>query len=124
MMPVREDERALPGTEAESDQREAFAVCYPDVAWEEVPDAVKQRALAEGIPVTAVFQEYLELREQRRQAAEQAVLRATAQSPGLPGGAVGERLYSIDEMREMPAKEVRRRYGSLLASLRRGIEKW
>lgn len=106
------------------DEREAFAQCYPDTPWEEVPDSVKQSAAERGIPVAAVYGVYLTHREQTRRSALAALARATEQSPGLPRGALGERLYSIEEMRAMPPKEIRRRYGSLLASLRRGLEKW
>ena len=65
-----------------------------------------------------------EQRMQRKAAAELANRRAASDSPGLIKGAVGERLYSIDEMRQMTAKEVKGRYHSLLASLKRGFSRW
>ncbi|MBQ7324117.1 MAG: hypothetical protein IJW98_00070 [Clostridia bacterium] len=114
----------LPWIESETDLREAFAICYPDIRWEDVPDGVKAAATEQGIPVAAVYGDYLARREDIRKTADAALIRAMEQSPGLPRGAVGERLYSIEEMRAMPPKEVRSRYGSLLASLRRGFEKW
>lgn len=111
-------------SEAAPDDREVFAICYPDIRWEDVPDGVKAAATVQGIPVAAVYGDYLARREEIRKTADAALVRAMEQSPGLPRGAVGERLYSIEEMRAMPQKEVRSRYGSLLASLRRGFEKW
>ena len=109
--------------EVAPDDREAFAICYSDTHWEDVPDGVKAAATEQGIPVAAAYGDYLARREEIRKTADAALIRAMEQSPGLPRGAVGERLYSIEEMREMPPKEVRRRYGSLLASLRHGFYK-
>lgn len=123
-MEMHEDALTLPRSEAIPDEREAFAQCYPDIGWEDVPDSVKETARERGIPVAAAYGVYLTHRERTRKTAAQALSHAMAESPGLPRGAVGERLYSIEEMREMPAKEVRSRYGSLLASLRCGVEQW
>ena len=113
----------LPWVESETDLRESFAACYPDTRWEDVPDSVKKKSAEENLPMTEVYGQYLSRREEIRKAADAALIRAMEQSPGLPRGAVGERLYSIEEMRAMPLKEVHRRYGSLLASLRRGFYK-
>ncbi len=106
------------------DEREDFALCYPDVRWEEVPDPVKEDARLQGVSVAAAYGVYLQRREEIRKAAENALHRAVSQSPGFPRGAVGERLYSLREMQEMSSREVRGRYKTLLASLRRGFEKW
>ena len=65
-----------------------------------------------------------ELRIRLKKAAELANRRATDDSPGVIRGAMGERLYSVDEMRQMTAKEVKGRYHSLLASLKRGFSRW
>ena len=64
------------------------------------------------------------VRQRIKAAAIAANQRAAADSPGIVSGALGERLYSIDEMRQMTAKEVKGRYHSMLASLRRGFSKW
>lgn len=63
-------------------------------------------------------------RERIQAAAIAANQRAATDSPGIVSGALGERLYSIDEMRQMTAKEVKGRYHSMLASLKRGFSKW
>ncbi|MBQ8382632.1 MAG: hypothetical protein IJX47_05425 [Clostridia bacterium] len=110
--------------EIPADQRTAFCEAYPDVTWESVPDAVKEAARLKEIPVAAAYCLYLQRREQAKKTAKAACRRATAESPGVPAGALGERLYSIDEMREMTSKEVKNRYHTLLASLRRGVTKW
>jgi hypothetical protein len=114
----------LPRTDSKADSKEQMAICYPDTRWEDIPDSVKKKSAEENLPMTEVYGQYLSRREEIRKAADAALIRAMEQSPGLPRGAVGERLYSIEEMRAMPPKEVRSRYGSLLASLRRGFEKW
>ena len=113
----------LPWSESAADSNEQMAICYPDVRWEDVPDFVKEKSVAENLPITAVYGEYLSCREARRKSAMDALARSRALTPGLPRGSTGERLYSIEEMRAMPLKEVRSRYGSLLASLRRGFSK-
>lgn len=114
----------LPWAESEAELRACLAICFPDTKWEDVPDEVKRKSIEEAQPIAAVYQDYLTHREQTRKTASAALLRSMEQSPGIPQGAVGERLYSIEEIRAMPAKEVRRRYGSLLTSLRHGTTKW
>lgn len=112
----------LPGEAA--DERSAFCLRYPDVPWTSVPDAVKESARLQAIPLADAYGEYLQQRAKLREAADAAYRRALAESPGVPMGAVGERLYSIDEMRRMTSKEVKSRYHTLLASLKRGFSKW
>lgn len=106
------------------DEEAAFRKAYPEVLWESVPDAVKENARMKEIPVSAAYCHYLEQREQMKEIAVSAYQRAASESPGVPAGALGERLYSIDEMQRMTSKEVRNRYQSLLASLKHGFTKW
>ncbi|MBQ8288846.1 MAG: hypothetical protein IJX76_08785 [Clostridia bacterium] len=108
----------------QQDERMAFNEAYPDVSWDSVPDAVKENARLKEIPVAAAYCLHLQRREQAKKTAASAYQRAVAESPGVPVGALGERLYSIDEMREMTSKEVKSRYHTLLASLKRGFSKW
>lgn len=107
-----------------ADEQAAFVEVYPDVSWEAVPDAVKENARLQAIPVADAYCLYLRQREQAKKTAVSAYQRAAAESPGIPRGAWGERLYSINEMREMTPKEVKSRYHTLLASLKRGFAKW
>lgn len=110
--------------EEKADERTVFSRRYPDVLWASVPDAVKESACQKAISVADAYGEYLQQRAQLRETAAAAYQRALAESPGVPMGAVGERFYSIDEMRQMTSKEVKSRYHSLLASLKRGLSKW
>ncbi len=104
-----------------SDEREAFATVYPDTPWETVPDRVKEAAADGTRQIAAEYSSYLYRKEQLRTAAAAAREKGRAESPGLPAGAYGERLYSIDEMRRMSPKEVKGRYKSILSSLKRGL---
>ena len=63
-------------------------------------------------------------REREKEIARAAYALAVERTPGCPRGGRAGRLYSVDEMKNMNPKEVKRRYGSLMASLKRGIEKF
>ena len=64
-----------------------------------------------------------EERERDREIAHAANALAMERTPGCPRGSGAGRLYSVEEMKNMNSKEVKRRYGSLMASLKRGFEK-
>lgn len=64
-----------------------------------------------------------EKREREKEIARAAYELALARTPGCPRGDVGGRLYSVAEMKNMSSKEVKHRYRSLMASLKRGTEK-
>ena len=65
----------------------------------------------------------LQERDRERELARAAYALAVERTPGCPRGDVGGRLYSMEEMKSMNSKEVKRRYNSLMASLKRGLEK-
>lgn len=89
----------------------------------QIPDRVKERAEVEGIPLEEAYAEYLIRREREKEIARTADALAMERTPGCPRGDSVGRLYSMEEMKSMSQKEVKRRYGSLMDSLRRGIEK-
>ena len=62
-------------------------------------------------------------REREKEIARAAYALAVERTPGCPRGDGRGRLYSVEEMKNMNPKEVKRRYGSLMASLKKGIEK-
>lgn len=65
----------------------------------------------------------LQERDGERELARAAYALALERSPGCPRGDVGGRLYSVEEMKGMSPKQVKKRYGVLMDSLKRGIEK-
>ena len=62
-------------------------------------------------------------RDREKELARAAYARGVECTPGCPRGDVGGRLYSVEEMKGMNSKEVKRCYNSLMASLKRGFEK-
>lgn len=103
-------------------EQEEFSSCFPDVSLAEIPDSVKESALCNHLPIAAAYALYLCRRARAKEAAREASARAAAETPGIPTGDRGERIYTVEEMRAMSQSEVRRRYGALLNSLSRGIE--
>lgn len=83
-----------------------------------------EEAAAVSEEAASPLDEEAALRKRLKEAADAANQRAADDSPGIVSGALGERLYSIDEMRQMTPKQVKGRYHSLLASLKRGFSKW
>lgn len=103
-------------------EQEEFSSCFPDVTLAEVPDSVKESAVSNNLPLAAAYALYLCRKARAKESARAASERAAAETPGLPTGDRGERIYTIEEMRAMSQSEVRRRYSALLNSLSRGIE--
>ena len=89
----------------------------------QIPDRVKERSEVEGIPLEEAYAEYLACREREKEIARSADELAMERTPGCPRGAGCGRLYSVEEMKSMSPKDVKKRYASLMDSLKRGIEK-
>lgn len=64
-----------------------------------------------------------EMRAREREIARAAYALAVERTPGCPRGGAARRLYSVDEMKAMSPKQVKKRYGVLMDSLKRGVEK-
>lgn len=89
----------------------------------EIPDRIKASAKEAGIPIAEAYADYLSRRERERAIAKAASELAIERTPGCPKGVYGQRIYSVDEMKSMSSTEVKKRYGAILESLKRGIEK-
>ena len=89
-----------------------------------VPDHVRTQAEQAGLAVEQVYADYLDRREREKAIARAADDAAIERTPGCPRGSGYGRFYSVDEMKSMSRNEVRSRYGSLMDSLKRGIEKF
>ena len=101
-----------------STEETMFAELFPDVDRDTIPDSVKEEALARNIPLVAVYAMY----ERRRQlAAVSAEIRNRANA-GRSSGALdrtdnfGEAL-SIEQIRAMSPREVRRHYKQIMKTL-------
>ncbi len=64
-----------------------------------------------------------EKRAREKEIARAAYALAMERTPGCPRGGCGQRIYSVEEMKNMSPKQVKKRYGVLMDSLKRGIEK-
>lgn len=93
---------------------------YPDVKRSALPEAVEREAAEKQMPLAAAYALYLRRRELAAAEGQVAAMLAAAESAGALSGDCGEALYSIDEIRAMSRKEIRRSYKAILRSLERG----
>lgn len=93
---------------------------YPGVDRSALPEAVEREAAEKNMPLAAAYALYLRRRELSAAEGKVAAKLAAAESTGALGGDCGETLYSIDEIRAMSRKEIRRSYKAILRSLERG----
>lgn len=114
---------ALKAALAEAARRDAenalFEELYPDVSRDSIPEAVEREAAERNMPLAAAYALYLRRCELAAAEAKIAAKLAAAESAGALGGNCGEKLYSIDEIRAMSRKEIRRSYKAILRSLER-----
>lgn len=111
---------ALAQKAKQDDENALLAELYPDVSRQSLPEAVEQEAAEKNIPLAAAYALYLRRRELAAAEAKIAAKLATIESAGALSGNCGETLYSLDEIRAMSRKEIRRSYKAILRSLERG----
>lgn len=97
-----------------------LAELYPGVIRSALPEAVEREAREEKMPLAAAYALYLRRRELAAAEGEVAARLAAYESAGALGGDCGEPFYSIDEIRAMSRKEIRRSYKAILRSLEKG----
>ncbi len=93
---------------------------YPEVECDKLPEAVCQEAATAKIPLAAAYALYLRRRELAQAEGKIAARTAASESAGELTGSCGEVFYSIDEIRAMSRKEIRRSYKAILRSLEKG----
>lgn len=96
-----------------------LADLFPDVKRSELPEAVEREATEGHMPLAAAYALYLRRRELASAEGQVAARLAAAESAGALTGDCGEPLYSIEEIRSMSRKEIRRSYKAILRSLER-----
>lgn len=111
---------ALAEKERIASENELLADLYPDVKRSELPEAVEKEAAEKNMPLAAAYALYLRRRELSEAEGQIAARLAASESAGAMKGDCGETLYSIDEIRAMSRKEIRRSYKAILRSLERG----
>ncbi len=105
----------------EAREAQAFAELFPEVKADEIPDCVKKQAETEGIPVVAAYAIYDRRRTLERKKCSEILERSAARSSGMiAGGAVQEDYFTVDQIRMMSPREVRKHYKAIMKSLSKG----
>ncbi len=111
---IRDRERA---------DREAadFAELFPTLKREEIPDFVREEAEKSGIPLIAVYALYARRQEIAAVRADQTAKRSAENSAGSVGGSSSESdLFTLEQIRAMTPKEVKKHYKTIMKSLNKG----
>ena len=111
---IRDRERA---------DREAadFAELFPALKREEIPDFVREEAEKSGIPLIAVYALYARRQEIAAARADQTAKKSAEGSAGSVGGSISENdFFTLEQIRAMTPKEVKKHYKTIMKSLNRG----
>lgn len=101
-------------------EKKIFGELYPKVAVDEIPDAVLKEAREEGIPLAAAYALYARRLELESEKAAEKLINSGVRTSGAVGRQPSEQLFSIDQIRAMSAKEVKRQYRAVMKSLAKG----
>lgn len=120
----REELRRLRALIADGEQKErekaAFAELFPKVSPDDVPDSVRELAAVQGMPLVAAYAMYVCRAEHEKDRIGEKLADSASRSSGSVEGARAEELFSIEQIRAMSPKEVRRHYKTVMKSLSRG----
>ncbi len=109
--------------ERERADREAadFAEYFPSVSREEIPDAVREHADRENLPLVAAYALYARKLELAARHAQDVAKRSAEHSVGPVSGSSREADYfTMEQIRAMTPKEVRKHYKTIMKSLNKG----
>lgn len=103
----------------EADREAAgFAELFPDVNRDDIPDSVREDAQRQGLPLIAAYALYARRMELAGIVAERAGKSAAEHSAGGVSGSSGtEDFFTLDQIRAMTPKEVRKNYKTILKSI-------
>jgi DNA-directed RNA polymerase alpha subunit len=101
-------------------EKKIFGELYPKVAVDEIPDTVLKEAKEEGIPLAAAYALYARRLELENEKAAEKLINSGVRTSGAVGRQPSEQLFSIDQIRAMSAKEVKRQYRAVMKSLAKG----
>lgn len=120
----REELRRLRALIADGEQKKrektAFAELFPKVSPDDVPDSVREYAVAEGLPLVAAYAMYVCRAEREKGRIGDKLADSATRSSGSVENCRAEELFSIEQIRAMSPKEVRRHYKAVMKSLSRG----
>lgn len=103
----------------EADREAAvFAELFPDVGKDDIPDSVREDAQKQGLPLIAAYALYARRMELSGIAADRAGRSAAERSAGSVSGSSGtEDFFTLEQIRAMTPKEVRKNYKTILKSI-------
>lgn len=99
-------------------EEKAFAELYPNVSAGDVPDIVRESAKKNGLPLIAEYALYarrLEVEKERERARLEAAMSKSSGALEQSGGR--EELFSIEQIRMMTPREVKKHYKAVMRSL-------
>lgn len=95
----------------------AFARFFPGLTADDIPDSVRKAAEEHSLPLIAVYALYARESELTAQRAADADRRASLLSSGPVSGDREEDFFTLDQIRAMSPKEVRKNYKAVLKSI-------
>lgn len=103
----------------EADREAAiFSELFPDVDRDDIPDSVREDADRQGLPLIAAYALYARRSELAEKAAKLAGKSAAERSAGsVSGSSETEDFFTLDQIRAMTPKEVRKNYKTILKSI-------
>ena len=107
----------------ELSDREAadFAELFPTLNRSEIPDFVREQAKSEGIPLIAAYAVYARRLEIAGARIQETANRSAKFSAGPVSGSSEEGdFFTLDQIRAMSPKEIRRNYKTIMKSLIKG----
>lgn len=113
---------AVIGERERADREKAeFSEYFPEVSPSEIPDAVREKADREGIPLIVAYALYARKLELAALRVGDAVKSACERSAGPVSGASREAdFFTVEQIRAMTPKEVRKHYKTIMKSLNKG----
>lgn len=110
-------------SDRERKDREAadFAELFPSLKPDEIPDFVRDQAEKSKIPLIAAYALYARRQEIEAIRAGESSKRSVENSAGPVAGSAGEAdLFTLDQIRAMTPKEVKKHYKTIMKSLNKG----
>ncbi len=117
---IRQLSAVIDDIKRQTREKKIFGELYPKVAIDEIPDAVLKEAKDEGIPLAAAYALYARRLEIESENAAEKLIKSAVRTSGAVSQPPPERLFSIDQIRAMSAKEVKRQYKAVMKSLAKG----
>lgn len=99
-------------------EEKAFAELYPSISMADIPDIVRESAAKNHLPLIAEYALYARRLEVERERETARLEAAVSKSSGaVEQGGEKEELFSIEQIRMMTPREVKKHYKAIMRSL-------